>query len=106
MAVLSLPLRRAGEVVIGRRWWVISGTVVVAGFSAWGMSRLVVETNLRKNPLHKRFVIKFDTLDSTYYSLWPYDNSDDEGGWSNIATPGLIEPRRILKLENIWDAAS
>lgn len=91
-----------------------NGTII--GYQVWGtndpggewshIGNATVETNLRKTPQRPRFVIKFNTLDYEYYSIWPFDNSDDGGWWSNIATPGMGEPRKILYLENLWDAAS
>ncbi|MBN2082782.1 hypothetical protein JW859_11340 [bacterium] len=90
------------------------GTIV--GYQVWGtdqregewnfLGNATVETNLRKNALRPRFVIQLSTLDYTYLGLWPYDNSDDEGWWSNTATLGQSEPRYIVGMRSIWDAGS
>ena len=91
-----------------------AGTII--GYQVWGtddldgewhyLGKATVATNLRKNPARPRFVIQLETLDYTYYSLWPYDNSEDEGYWSNIATPNLSTYLIIESLEMIGEPSS
>ena len=88
------------------------GTII--GYQVWGtddpagkwshIGNATVEMNLNKNPLRPRLVIELPALDYQYYSIWPYDNSDDEGWWSNIASPGMARQRRVINMESLWDA--
>ena len=66
------------------------------------LGKATVAVNLYKNMSRPRFNINLETLDYKYYALWPYDNSDDEGGWSNIAGLGSATERYIAGVENLW----
>lgn len=86
------------------------GTII--GYEVWGaddpagtwahLGDATVANRLIRNPLRPRFVVELPSLDYEYYKLWPYDNSDSEGWWSNIAVPGQSEPRKMSGLESIW----
>lgn len=88
----------------------------IIGYQIWGtddpsgewafVGSVTVAANLNKNPLRPRFVIEMPAVDHEYYSIWPYDNSDDGGWWSNIGGPGLPEQRYVNNMENIWQPAS
>jgi len=88
----------------------------ITGYQVWGAEEqdgewsyiggTTVEVNLSKNPIRPRFVVNLPSLDYNYYSLWPYDGSDDEGWWSNIAYPGQPEQRYAINQENIWQPES
>jgi len=86
------------------------GTII--GYQVWGtndpadqwshVGNATVETNLNKNPLRPRFVVELPSLDYTYYSIWPYDNSEDEGWWSNITALDTAPRRHIIDMEKPW----
>ena len=88
----------------------------VIGYQVWGtddpngewshVGNATVETNLNKNPMNPRFVIQLPSLEYDFYSLWPYDNSDDEGWWSNVGGLGLDRRRYIIDMESLWQPAS
>ncbi|MBN2081394.1 hypothetical protein JW859_04210 [bacterium] len=90
------------------------GTVL--GYQLWGtddtngdwthIGNATIETNLNKNPMNPRFVIQLPNLDYDYYSLWPYDNSDDEGWWSNVGGLGLDRRRYVINMENLWQSVN
>ena len=87
-----------------------AGTII--GYQVWGtddpagdwthVGNATVETNLNKNPLRPRFVVQLPSLDYAYYSIWPYDNSDDEGWWSNITSLDMPPQRHIVDMERPW----
>ncbi|MCB1221245.1 MAG: hypothetical protein H7A35_02605 [Planctomycetales bacterium] len=65
------------------------------------LGNATVATNLHKNSDRLRFVIRLDSLEFNSYALWPYDNSDDEGGWSNPAAQGTAPDRSIRGIRSV-----
>lgn len=87
-----------GGTIVGYR---VLGTNDLAG--EWThLGNATVVTNLHRNADRLRFVILLESLDYANYALWPYDNSDDEGGWSNFAAPGSTPQRHIAGVRNYW----
>lgn len=79
------------------------GTIV--GYQVWGgngvagewthFGNATLETNLRTDASRPYFSVDVSSAGYTHYMLWPYDGSDDEGLWSNIAYAGN-DPRRVF----------
>ena len=87
-----------GGTIVGYR---VLGTNELAG--EWNhLGNATVDVNLHKNADRLRFVIQLDSLEYNNYALWPYDNSSDEGGWSNTVAPGSGTDRRIVGVRNFW----
>lgn len=79
----------------------VFGTNDLAG--EWNhLGNATVDANLHKNADRLRFVIQLDSLEYSNYALWPYDNSEDEGDWSNTAALGSGSDRRIAGIRNYW----
>lgn len=58
-----------------------------------------VNQHLYANTDRPFFKIYLESLDYAYYALWPYDDSPEEGGWSNVASQDSGELRRLLGVE-------
>jgi len=87
-----------GGTIVGYR---VYGTDDITG--DWNyLGEATVDANLHKNAAPLRFVISLPSLEYDYYALWPYDGSEDEGGWSNIVQLTAGEQRRIVGATDHW----
>ena len=77
----------------------------ITGYQVWGANGIAetwnlygnatLEKNLRTDASRPYFLVDVSGAGYTHYMLWPYDGSDDEGLWSNIAFAGN-NPRRVF----------
>jgi hypothetical protein len=77
----------------------------VSGYQVWGANGVAetwthfgnatLEVNLRTDASRPYFNVDVSGAGYSHYMLWPYDGSDDEGLWSNIAYAGN-SPRRVF----------
>lgn len=79
-----------GGAVRGYRVWATTGLA-----DSWQQVDDVPFANVRRNPGRPRFVQPIADPAFTHYSLWTYDNSEYEGGWSNTAVVGANAGRRL-----------
>jgi hypothetical protein len=66
------------------------------------LGNATLATNLYRGTDHPFFRIRLDSLDFKYYALWPFDGSEDEGGWSNITGPEISVLRKITGVKSLW----
>ncbi len=77
----------------------------ITGYEVWGgndiagewscIGSATLEQNLRTDASRPYFSVNVSGAGYTHFMLWPYDGSDDEGLWSNIAFAGN-NPRRVF----------